>query len=244
LSQPLIIAFRGASRQAPENTVQSIKLAAEAHADIVALEVQGTKDDVPIVLADTKLDRTTNGTGRPTQLTLKEIQALDAGAWFGEKFKGAKIPTLEEGLEALGAKAHLMLDLSNVRPELPLAEKVAANLKTRKKPSEDWLVFNDSDSLKAFRDKLPSFNCLLVLGEKIEGWVCIEKAARLGLKGVRPYRAQIDAGLVRRAQAKQLKVFAFHTDEEDEMKKLAEIRVDGIVTGHPERLKEVLKSLA
>jgi glycerophosphoryl diester phosphodiesterase len=117
-------------------------------------------------------------------------------------------------------------------------------LGARKEPAKDVLVFSNSETLKAFRELAPDFAYALALGDRIEGWVVIAKAEKLGLKIVRPHRAQANAAFVRQAHEKGLKVFVYFADEEDEMRELLQLRVDGIVTGRPERLKRVLEERA
>ncbi|MBI3829978.1 MAG: hypothetical protein HY291_10700 [Planctomycetes bacterium] len=239
----LIIAHRGDSRLAPENTLPAIEQAAEAGADVIALDIQGSKDHVPLVLADNKLERTTNGEGKVAQHTAKEIQALDAGSWFNAKFKGEKVPTLAEALKATSKKGRVMLSVPDLRGAPELAKAIQKDLKGVAKPAESLLVFTDSESLRSFREQAPEFGYILVLGEKVEGWVAVEKARSLGLKHVRPFRAQVTSDLVRTAHAKGLKVLAHFADDEDEMRELLAMHVDGIVTGRPARLKEALKEM-
>jgi len=172
----LTIAHRGASQQAPENTIPAIKKALEAGVDMLALEVQKTRDDQPLVMADVSLDRTTNGTGRVARMTLKEIHALDAGSWFNHDFAGTKAPTLAEVIKAVGNKSRLLLSLPETRSDTPWARELLSVLKERKKPGDDVLVFSDSESLKAFRDLAKDFNYALALGEKVDGWLYLEKA--------------------------------------------------------------------
>ncbi|HLX64036.1 MAG TPA: glycerophosphodiester phosphodiesterase family protein [Planctomycetota bacterium] len=237
---PLIVAHRGASQQAPENTLPAIKKALEAGVDMLALDVQKTKDDQPILLADVSLDRTTNGTGRASRMSGKEIAALDAGGWFDDDFTGAKVPLLSEALKTTGEKARLLLALPENKPGSPWPDALAAVLKVRKKPAEDILLFSDSDSLKHFREKAPDFSYALALDERVDGWLYLEKAEKLSLKHVRPHRSQVDAVLVRQAHAKNIVVIAHFANEESDLRSLLELRVDGIVTGRPERLKTLM----
>jgi len=240
VTKPLIIAHRGASQQAPENTLPAIEKALQEGVDMLALEVQKTKDDQAILLADVSLDRTTNGAGRAARMTLDEIRALDAGSWFNAAFAGAKVPTLAEAVAAVAGKARLMLALPETRAGTPWAQRVAQELQARTQAAEDVLVFTDSESLKSFREIAPAFTYALALGEKVDGWLYLEKAGRMGLKAVRPYRAQIDSVLVRQAHAKNIQVFAYFANEEDDLREMLELRVDGIVTGRPERLRKLL----
>src|SRR5258708_2093066 len=107
----LVIAHRGASQQAPENTLPAIEKALEGGAGMLALEVQKSKDNHPVVLADVSVDRTTNGTGRVARMNAAEIYALDAGSWFNPDFAGTRVPSLHDALHAVGAKARVMLSL-------------------------------------------------------------------------------------------------------------------------------------
>lgn len=236
----LIVAHRGASQQAPENTLPAVKKALEAGVDMLALDVQKTKDDHPILLADVSLDRTTTGVGRASRMTAKEIAALDAGGWFNDDFVGTKVPTLADAIKAVGEKARLMLSLPETRPGTPWPDELAKALKARKKPANDILVFSDSESLKTFREKAPDFSYALALEERVDGWLYLEKAIKMNLKHVRPHRSQIDAVLVRQAHAKNVEVIAYFANEESDLRSLVELRVDGIVTGRPEKLKALL----
>ena len=238
----LTIAHRGASQVAPENTIPAIQKAVEAGVDMLALEVQKTKDNQPIVLADVSLDRTTNGTGRAARMSSAEILALDAGSWFDDEFAGTKVPTLAEALAA-APRTPVLLTIPETRGGTPWAENLLKSLKDRKNPAEDVLVFSDSESVKAFRALAPQFSYSLALGEKVDGWLYLEKADKMGLKAVRPFRAQIDSVMVRQANTKSIKVFAYFANEEADLRALLELRVDGIVTGRPERLKKLLAEL-
>ena len=240
MSNVLTISLRGALHQAPENTVPAIKKAVAGDVDAIAIDVQGAKDDEPLVLADTRLDRTTNSTGRVNRMTAKEIRALDAGSWAGAEFAGTKVPTLAEALEAVG-DTRLLLTIPELRAGSPLVDKIATALEARKKPEDDVLVFTDSESLKVLREKAPKFACALALDEKVEGWVILRKAEKLELKVVRPHRQQINSEFVRNAHAKGIKVLAHFADEEAAMRDLLGMKVDGIITGRPERLKRVLE---
>src|SRR5689334_8396777 len=96
-----VIAHRGASGTAPENTLPAFRRAEELGADMVELDVQLTRDGHPVVIHDRTLDRTTSGHGAVRRRSLDEISTLDAGAWFGRSFAGTRVPRLEEVLSAV-----------------------------------------------------------------------------------------------------------------------------------------------
>jgi glycerophosphoryl diester phosphodiesterase len=225
---------------APENTLPAIKKALEAGVDMLSLEVQRTKDNQALVLADVSLDRTTNGEGRVSRATSAEVKALDAGAWFNADFAGEKVPTLAEAFKAIGKKARLFLVLPETRSGTPWMDELLKVLKDRPDPKNDVLAFSDSDSLKQVREKAPDFGYSLVLGEKVDGWIYLEKADKLGLKTIRPHRAQIDSVMIGEAKQKGIQVFAYFANEEADLRAMLELHVDGIITGRPERATALL----
>ncbi|MFH0938705.1 MAG: glycerophosphodiester phosphodiesterase family protein [Planctomycetota bacterium] len=243
MTKALIIAHRGDSQQGPENTIPAIQKAIEANVDMLALEVQKSKDDQPLVIADVSLDRTTNGTGRVSRMTVDEIRKLDAGSWFDARFVGTQVPTLSEAIKTIGDKIRLMLLLPETRAGTPWADQLLKALKDRRNPAEDILLFTDSDSLKSFREIAGEFTYSLALGERVDGWLYLEKADKLKLSVIRPYRTQIDSVLVRQAHAKNTKVMAYFANEEEDLRTLLELRVDGIITGRPERMKNLLNAI-
>jgi glycerophosphoryl diester phosphodiesterase len=98
ISLPQIIGHRGAAEAAPENTLESFAEAKRQGAAWVEFDAKLTADDAVILLHDDDVDRTSNGHGPAARKTLVEMQALDAGAWFGPKWAGTKIPTLAQAL--------------------------------------------------------------------------------------------------------------------------------------------------
>ena len=111
------IAHRGMVHLAPENTIAAFEEAIEWGADLIEIDIRETKDGRLVVMHDATVDRTTDGTGAVSDLTLNEIMQLDAGAWFGPEFKGQKVPTLDEALEAMKGRALPDLDFKAGTPE-------------------------------------------------------------------------------------------------------------------------------
>lgn len=105
---PLVVAHRGASADAPENTLAALRLAKDAGAEVIEFDVYQTRDGAWVVLHDATVDRTTDAAKklgrnkvRIDELTLDEARSLDAGAWFDAKFAGEKLPTLAEAIAAI-----------------------------------------------------------------------------------------------------------------------------------------------
>src|SRR5690554_5799160 len=110
----LVIAHRGASAFYPENTMFAFKAAHEMGAAMIELDITLSKDGIPVIIHDEKLNRTTNGKGKVSDFTLEELKKLDAGSWFHPKFSEEKIPTLEEVLEF--AQNRIALNIE-IKPE-------------------------------------------------------------------------------------------------------------------------------
>src|SRR5262245_1937269 len=106
--RPMVIAHRGNSSEAPENTLPAFQSALDAKADLVELDYYHSSDGIPVVIHDKILDRTTNAEavlGQPKLLVdglpLADLRKLDVGTWFDDKFVGTKMPTLVESLDLI-----------------------------------------------------------------------------------------------------------------------------------------------
>jgi glycerophosphoryl diester phosphodiesterase len=103
LKLPRLIGHRGVARHAPENTLAGMRMAALQGAAWVELDVKLTQDNIPVILHDDTVDRTTDGHGFAAQMSFEAMRRLDAGAWFGSAFKGQRIPALSEVIETASA---------------------------------------------------------------------------------------------------------------------------------------------
>ncbi|HEY6738602.1 MAG TPA: glycerophosphodiester phosphodiesterase family protein [Actinopolymorphaceae bacterium] len=132
---PLIIAHRGASGQAPENTIAAIEEAIRQSADFVEVDLQLTRDGKVVLVHDATLTRTSDAAEvfpdrdpwRVNDFTLDELRTLDAGSWFGPAFAGERIPTLREALEVMDGRIGMWLELKSPRLH-PGLEKATAEI--------------------------------------------------------------------------------------------------------------------
>lgn len=104
LSKIRVIAHRGASAYAPENTLAAFALAAKQGARAIECDAKLTRDGQVVLIHDDRLNRTTSGRGAVKKFDLSAIRKLDAGAWFGPRFAGERVATLKEGMELWAAK--------------------------------------------------------------------------------------------------------------------------------------------
>ncbi len=123
-----VIAHRGFSGKAPENTVSAILEAIWVGADMVEIDVTLTADGRVVLLHDEKVQRTTDGRGRISDLTLAEVQRLDAGSWFSSDFEGERIPTLDAVLEAARGRILITIEVKPSTVEDGIVEKVVEEI--------------------------------------------------------------------------------------------------------------------
>ena len=150
VSKPWLIAHRGASAYAPENTVPAFRLAADQRADFVEFDLQLTKDRQIVCLHDESLERTTDvedvfpdrfrtvtGGGPATRrwlladFTLAELRRLDAGSWFGPSFRGTRIPTFAETIDSLRGRSGLFIELKAPEKYEGIERMILAELKAK-----------------------------------------------------------------------------------------------------------------
>jgi glycerophosphoryl diester phosphodiesterase len=114
----IVIAHRGASSYAPENTFAAFDLAIRMGVHHIELDVEATSDGHIVVIHDDTVDRTTDGSGPVTNHTLAALQALDAGSWFGARFAGERIPVFDEVLDRYKGRVHIHTEIKGRAPYL------------------------------------------------------------------------------------------------------------------------------
>ncbi|MBB3232618.1 glycerophosphoryl diester phosphodiesterase [Halomonas stenophila] len=150
LALPRLIAHRGLSARAPENTLAAVRAAHDAGISWVELDVQLLGDDTPVIWHDRDLKRCSDGRGRLADLTLAQVQHLDAGGWFDPAFAGEPLATLEEMLvllAALGMGANLELKVNRGHAPQALAEVVVPRVLDALPPERCLLSSFDATAL-------------------------------------------------------------------------------------------------
>ncbi len=99
MNRPMVIAHRGNTVNAPENTLAAYQIAVEEGAEMIETDVHISKDGRLVIMHDSSLGRTTNFTGYVHEYTLEELRTADAGSWFSSSFKDERIPTIEEAMD-------------------------------------------------------------------------------------------------------------------------------------------------
>jgi glycerophosphoryl diester phosphodiesterase len=143
-----VCAYRGASNTCPENTLTAYREAIRLGAHMVEMDVRFTKDQQPVLMHDVTVDRTTNGSGAVSELTLEEIKRLDAGIWKSSRFEGEKVPTLEEVLQTMPLTIWIFIHLKGGREA---GERVAQTIVEQESLHQTVIICNSEVASAALK---------------------------------------------------------------------------------------------
>jgi glycerophosphoryl diester phosphodiesterase len=244
----LVVAHRGASGQAPENTMESFRLGAEAGADAIELDVHLTQDGQLAVIHDDTVDRTTDGTGAVADMTLKDLRGLDAGARFATPDgstpfagKGLTIPTLDEVLEWLPDDLGLVVEIK-ARAAVPRVVEALREQPVRRDGRANVISFDEAaiDEAHALDPELPT-GYLLVPTQPFEP--ALRWAVEHGHPAVHPWEGDLGLGpapALAQAMAYGRQVGCYVVNDPERMKHLAVFGLWGFVTDVPDIAREAL----
>jgi glycerophosphoryl diester phosphodiesterase len=233
----MIAHHRGASQFAPENTLPALRKAIALGADFVEFDVHTTRDGALVLLHDGTLDRTTSGHGPIKDRTAEEVRALDAGSWFGRPFQGAKVPTLDEFLDAAGHKVELYFDAKDITPE------ALVDALKRHGVSDRAVVYQSAKYLERLLAIAPEIRRMPPLGNPDAIDALAER--------VKPYAFDtrwsiLSKTLIDRCHAKGIKVFSDaigRNETVEQYEHSIRIGIDLIQTDHPLRVLRALELL-
>lgn len=236
---PLVVAHRGASRAAPENTLAAFREALDRGADAVELDVQRTSDGHLIIVHDATLERTTDGRGLVARHSLAALKKLDAGRWFNERFAGERLPTLEEAAAAIDKRAGLFVEIKQ-GPVFDDKIEAAIARVIEERGLVEWCEVSsfDHSSVRRMKTLLPA-----VPGGILYDAMLIDPfgAARLAqADALHPGWPMVTPDLVTEAHRRGLAVAVWTVNDEDVIAQLARLGVDAIVTDVPDVARRVL----
>ncbi len=242
LPRPVVFAHRGASAHAPENTLASFELALAQGSDAIELDAKLTADGHIVVFHDATLERTTDGTGRLAHRKLAELRALDAGSFFSTKYRGEKIPLLEEVFEAVGHKLLINVELTNyTTPRDRLVEKVCELVK--RCGLEAHVLFSSflSSNLNKARQLLPQVPRGLLAAEHwIGAWARSFGFSFGDYAALHPYVTDVDLREVQRVHRLKRRIHVWTVNKPEIMANLQAWDADGIFTDDPALALQVL----
>jgi glycerophosphoryl diester phosphodiesterase len=243
IQKPLIIAHRGVSAHAPENTMAAFKLALEHHADGFELDAKCSADGQVMVIHDHTVDRTTGGQGKVRDLTLSQHKALDAGSHFSPDFAGEPIPTLDEVFEELGHKTLINVELTNYASPADNLTDLVADLVIRH-GVQDNIFFSSFHpvNLVRIRRRLPEAPVAILTLPGPQGWLLRGTLGHWAAPQIiHPYYKDVDEAFIVREHQQGRNVNVWTVNDPNEMKHLFKLGIDGIITDDPRLARQVLE---
>ena len=240
----LNIAHRGASAVAPPNTLAAFSKAAELGADGIEFDVHLSADGVPVVIHDFTVDATTDGHGRVAGLTVAQLKQLDAGSAFDPAFAGERIPTLEEVLRSVGDTLLLNVELKSMDlRDTGLEQAVIAQVEQHGLSDRVLLSSFNPLSLRRAKKIAPQIPAGLLYAPDLplplrHAWLSplVRHEAR------HPAHQMVDERYVAWAQRHGYRVNVWTVNDPDEMRRMLDLGVDGIITNVPDILRTIIAS--
>lgn len=233
--EPFVIAHAACKGHAPENTLAGLRAALDLGADGMEIDVQATADGVPVLLHDATVDRTTDGQGEVSKMTLAEVKRLDAGArQFEGRFAGEPVPTLAEALDLTRGRALMVLEVKQ-----PDIEEQVLRVVRDLDAVNDCVVHSFLPQVvarcRALEPSLPA--ALLTSAADMTDWASLFAfALSLNAQGVSVFFPRVDAAVVRQAHLRKLSLYTWTVNEVEDMRRLRDFGVDAITTDYPDRL--------
>lgn len=239
-----ITGHRGASATQPENTLASFRAALAMGASAIELDVRRCKSGEMVVIHDETIDRTSNGSGRVQDLSLRELRQFDFG-------NGEHISTLDEVLTGLAGKCrdsrnpHIFVELKGPGSK-SVAQTLDNNVADKRYSYQDFTVigFNHAQ-LFHFKRQNPHIDTGLSFSAKhpLLAKAAIGLALRLGASAINPDHLLVTPELVEKAHAAGLKVNTWTVNEHADLKRMCEMNVDGLMSDHPDRARSIAQAV-
>lgn len=238
--KPLIFGHRGASADAPMNTLPAFELAAAQGADGVELDVQRTQDGKLVVMHDFTVDGTTDGTGVVTMMTLAQIKALDAGRWFDAAHAGTRVPTLDEVFSAVGQRLVINVEIKTLTLESDGIEQALADCIAAHHMESRVIVssFNPF-ALQRFRALMPDIPLASLDAPEVPGEFRA-LMADFPYEVEHPHADMVDAALIAAARETERLVNVWTVNDLDRARVLRDLGVDGIISDTPGVMRAAL----
>lgn len=237
-AQPVIIAHRGSSFIAPENTVAAAKLAWQQNADAVELDIYLSKDNRVVVMHDGNTKRTTGQEYKIAETSSDVLRSLDAGSWKNEQYKGEKIPFLEEMIAIVPDGKKLVIEIKCGVEVLP-ALKTAVDQSGKKKQMV-FIAFG-WETILATKELFPKNKCFWLSSSAADVQAKLNEKDIRKLDGINLAYKIIDEKMAFQAKRKKLDLLAWTVDDPNEAKRLADLGVKAITTNKPDLIREVLE---
>lgn len=225
----------------------------ELGVDMIELDVHLSKDNIPVVMHDSSLKRTTGMKGTVGGKTFEQLKVIDNGSWFGENFRNERICSLYDVIEATRGKCKLLVELKNSRSDLALPPAVARCIERTASEKEVIIQSFSSRALKSFRSRnvKTEIHKLVIGNLKMFPLMHLDYMLRPGrteqyndFDAINHNHKYVSGKLVRKLQERHQKILTWTVNQESVMEKMIRLGVDGIITDKPDLLRQVIERMS
>lgn len=244
MNLPKVISHRGANIYAPQNTLEAFTRSVAIGVDGFETDVHLTKDDVPVICHNYTIDETSNGVGKISDMTLEQLKSYDFGSYFSPKFKGVKIPTLDEFLSLVETTDISVLNIELKSPEQPNTSIVKQTIELTKKHNLfDRLIISSFDPKLLVEVKTIDESCktgfLYSLNQKTTYknkliTKPLEFSKSIGVDAIHPLFLCVNEKYVYDAHEAGFMVNPWTVNSVKAIEKMIKCQVDGIITNFPD----------
>lgn len=245
-----VIAHRGGSNLAPENTLAAFQNAINLGVDMIEIDVEQTNDSVVVVIHDTRVDRTSNGTGSVDSLNYSYVKTLDAGSWFDKRYENEKISTLDETLQLINGQVILLIEIKDGSERYPGIEQRTVDA-IQKFNAHSWTIVQSFNKKAIERVRLldKGIETYFVIGrnfkqyyQELRSQIDQDPSIKPGFNGIAVHHGMLSAASVDSLKQFGLGVFTWTVDKPEDMRKMIDMGVDGIITDSPDKLIDLIES--
>jgi glycerophosphoryl diester phosphodiesterase len=243
-AKPVVIAHRGASGHAPENTLAAYRKALELNAVAAETDVFLSSDNRVIAIHDETLERTTNGSGRVDETSYEDLRALDAGSWFDPSFADEQLPELGELLDLIDKRMILCIEIK----EGEGIEAVIRDILDARDARQHVVFFSfNPEKVKLTKELMPDVPSLYLVHVSEAPYEypagLVDEALSLGADALGVSGRGVHTVNIDEAHAAGLAVFVYTINELEHVDRVLQTKVDGIITNFPKRTYERVHSV-
>jgi len=241
--KPLVIAHRGGSKRAPENTISALKNGLMLQADYVEFDLRFTKDEVPVLFHDDQLSRTTNGSKDLSieDISLEEAKKLDAGSFFSPQYKGEQIPTFEETLQILPNDTKYFIEIKE--PNIKYTTVIVDIIKSFQIEKNVKILSFHQDVLSEVKRLAPELHTVFLFSEFKGDLLSVIMNPHFDSFGLGQKLALIHPYIPKQLLQHEKKVFVYAVNNRYAIRKLCKIGVTGIITDQPLKTRKIIDNM-
>ncbi len=230
-----IVAHRGASSKAPENTLAAFRQAIEDETDWIELDVQETADGEVVVFHDSDFMKLAGDSRKVWEVTFEEIGEIDIGSWFAPEFSDQRAPTLTKVLETAKGRANVVIELKYYGHDQMLEQRVVDIVEATGMVGQTAIMSLQYGAIQKVRTMRPDWQIGLLSAKAIGNLALLDTDFLAVEKGM------ARSGLIRRVHKAGKKVFVWTVNDPITMSRMMSLGVDGIITDEPEMARQVLQ---